>query len=147
MKQSVLVIIKPDGVYKHLTGSILNKFLGQDLDLVGIKTVHVSDALAKAHYAPLKKQPFFSSIVKYLTGKFHHGAAVVAFVLEGEDAIVRCRKIAGLTNPEEADPRSVRGAFGRITTYGLWENAVHVSSDPKEARREIKLWFKKSELL
>ena len=55
--------------------------------------------------------------------------------------------IAGATNPEEADPKSARGKFGRVTTKGIFENLVHVSSDDKEARREIALWFKKNELL
>jgi nucleoside-diphosphate kinase len=67
--------------------------------------------------------------------------------LEGKDAIAVCRRVAGATNPEEAHRRSIRGAFGRITQQGVWENLVHVSSDRKEARREIKLWFKGHELL
>jgi nucleoside-diphosphate kinase len=41
----------------------------------------------------------------------------------------------------------VRGKFGRITTKGVFENVVHVSSDEGEARREIALWFDKKELL
>ena len=39
------------------------------------------------------------------------------------------------------------GKFGRITTKGVFENLVHVSSDTREARREIDLWFRKNELL
>ncbi len=72
---------------------------------------------------------------------------MVAMVFEGKSAVKQCRDIAGATNPEEADPRSVRGKFGRVTTKGVFENLVHVSSDNKEALREIKLWFKSSELL
>jgi len=65
----------------------------------------------------------------------------------GEDAIKKCRQLAGATNPEEADPTSIRGSYGRITTKGLYENVIHVSSDEKDAQREIKLWFEPSELL
>jgi nucleoside-diphosphate kinase len=57
------------------------------------------------------------------------------------------RKIAGATNPEEADPISIRGAYGRITTKGVYENVIHCSSDPEEAEREIKLWFEPHELV
>jgi len=53
----------------------------------------------------------------------------------------KCRTIAGATNPEEAAPDSIRGSYGRITTAGIFENVVHVSSDKEEAEREIKLWF------
>ncbi len=147
MKTLVLVLIKPDGTRKNLTGHILNKLAQVDLDLIGLKIVTVSTKLAQAHYALLKDKPFFKDIVAYLRGEFHQQSPIIAMVFRGNEAVVKCRKIAGATNPEEADPKSIRGAFGRITTKGLWENAVHVSSDDKEAAREIKLWFKKSELL
>jgi nucleoside-diphosphate kinase len=57
------------------------------------------------------------------------------------------RKIAGATNPEEADPTTIRGAYGRITTKGVYENVIHSSSDPKDAEREIALWFKPEEIV
>ncbi len=147
MSKRVLVLIKPDGMHKNLVGNVINKFTASDLRLVGLKIVKVSQSRAEAHYALLAKQPFFAGIVNYLTGKYHGGQPVVAMVLDGHGAVAKCRAIAGATNPEEAHPKSVRGAWGRITTKGLWENLVHVSSDDKEAQREIKLWFKKGELL
>ena len=112
-----------------------------------MKLVQVSLKLAQAHYGHLREQRFFKEIVSYLMGDLHGGNPVVAMVYTGTDAVTKCRRIAGATNPEEADPRSVRGKFGRVTTKGVFENLVHVSSDIKEARREISLWFKKSELL
>jgi nucleoside-diphosphate kinase len=147
MKEQVLVLVKPDGVRKAIAGSILNIFTATDLRLVGIKVVQVSKPLAEAHYRHLKGQFFFKDIVKYLMGGLHDGANCIAMVFEGANAVKLCRKIAGATNPEEADPRSVRGKFGRVTTKGVFENLVHVSSDDEEARREIALWFKKNELL
>jgi nucleoside-diphosphate kinase len=65
----------------------------------------------------------------------------------GNDAIKKVRDIAGATNPEEADPVSIRGSFGRITTQGVFENVIHASSDEKDAEREIKLWFKPEEII
>ena len=85
-------------------------------------------------------------IVSYLTGDLHGKNPVVAMVFTGTNAVAKCRLIAGATNPEEADPKSVRGKFGRVTTRGVFENVVHVSSDDSEARREIALWFRKGEL-
>ena len=146
MKESVLILIKPDGMQKHIVGNVLNRFLAGDLKLVGLKMVRVSRKLAERHYGHLKGQFFFKEIVAYLTGEMHGGNPVVAMVFSGKNAIKKCRIIAGKTNPEEADPKSVRGSFGRITTKGLFENLVHVSSDKKEAEREIKLWFTQAEL-
>ena len=72
---------------------------------------------------------------------------VLALVYQGEDAIAKLRKISGATNPEEADSISIRGSYGRITTKGVYENVIHCSSDPDEAKREIQLWFLPEELV
>jgi nucleoside-diphosphate kinase len=145
--EQVLVLIKPEGMRKGIAGDVLSEFINSDLRLVGLKLIKPSIALAQKHYGHLKGQFFYEQIVNYLTGKFHQGAPIVAMVLEGKGAVQKSRQIAGATNPEEAFPRSVRGKYGRITTKGLFENVVHVSSSTSEARREIALWFKKSEIM
>ena len=70
----------------------------------------------------------------------------MALIYWGEDAIRKVRTLAGATNPEEADPVSIRGSYGRILTTGLFENVIHASSSDKEAEREIKLWFNPDEI-
>jgi len=72
---------------------------------------------------------------------------VVAMVYRGDNAIKKVRDISGATNPEEADPTSIRGAYGRITTKGVFENVIHASSSPEDSEREIKLWFKPAEIV
>ncbi len=145
-KECVLVVLKPDVAAKGLMGNILDRFSGAGLELVAIKILSVSQDLAQAHYRHLKEQRFYSGIIKYLQGKLHGGHKAVALVYSGKNAVDRCRDIAGATNPEEADLQSVRGAMGRITTQGVFENLIHVSSDHKEALREIKLWFSPDEI-
>jgi nucleoside-diphosphate kinase len=145
--ESVLVLVKPDGIRKQLAGNVLEQFQAGGVELAGLKLVQVSRRLAQEHYGHLRGQFFFEQIVSYLTGQLHGGSPVVAMVFKGKDAVKKCRRIAGATNPEEAEPASIRGKFGRITTKGVYENLVHVSSDPKEAKREINLWFKKSEII
>ncbi len=71
----------------------------------------------------------------------------MALVYWGKNAITKCRELAGATNPEEAEPTSIRGSYGRITTSGIYENVVHVSSEPNDAEREIKLWFVPEEII
>lgn len=145
--EPVLVLIKPDGMQKGIAGEVISLFLASDLKLTGMKLVQVPLKLAQAHYGHLREQTFFKEIVSYLMGDLHGKNPVVAMVFTGPDAVAKCRRIAGATNPEEADPKSVRGKFGRVTTKGVFENLVHVSSDINESRRETALWFKKSELL
>ncbi|MCX5701352.1 MAG: nucleoside-diphosphate kinase [Candidatus Omnitrophica bacterium] len=147
MSEAALILIKPDGLKKSLTGNILTRLSETKLEIVGSKMVRVPRSLAEEHYKHLKDKPFFNEIVQYLQGELHDRKKVMALVYWGEDAIKKCRDLAGATNPEEADPTSIRGSYGRITTSGVYENAVHVSSNPSEAEREIKLWFSPDELI
>jgi nucleoside-diphosphate kinase len=145
----LLVLIKPDGIKKSLVGNILTKFSEARAVIIGAKTIRVSKELAEAHYYQLKNKPFFSELVDYIQGKIHGKPwdKILAFVYRGDDAILKMRKIVGSTNPEEADPMSIRGAYGRITTKGVYENVVHCSSSLLEAEMEIKLWFKPEEII
>jgi len=145
--QSVLILIKPDGLKKSLTGNILTRLSETKLEIVAAKIVSVSEELACEHYRHLKDKPFFKELIKYLRGELHNRRKVMALVYWGPEAITKCRSLAGATNPEEADPTSIRGAYGRITTQGVYENVIHVSSDPRDAEREIKLWFQPEEII
>lgn len=147
--QQTLVLIKPDGLKKSLTGNILTKLSEAKLRILAAKVVRVSRELAEKHYAHLKDRPFFEEVVKYIQGKLHgkEYERVLAFVYQGDDAIERVRKLAGTTNPEEADATTIRGAYGRILTSGIYENVIHCSGNEEEAEREIKLWFKPNELV
>ncbi|MCA9405204.1 MAG: nucleoside-diphosphate kinase [Candidatus Omnitrophica bacterium] len=146
MKEAALVIIKPDGISKRLVGHVMNKFAETGVEIAAMKIAKTNKELVEEHYRHIKGRPFFNDVVEYLLGKYHKQKKLLAIIYCGKDAIKKCRKIAGATNPEEADPSSIRGAFGRITTNGIFENVVHVSSDKKEAEREIKLWFKPSDI-
>lgn len=144
--QQTLVLIKPEGLKKSLTGNVLTRFSETRLEIAGAKIVSVSKELAETHYESLKDKPFFSDLIRYIMGEFHNQNRVMALVYHGENAISKIREACGATNPEEADPRSIRGAYGRITTAGVFENVVHASSSLEDAEREIKLWFKPEDL-
>ena len=146
MQQAVLVIIKPDGLQKSLTGNILTKLSDEKHVIIAAKVKAVTRELAEEHYRHMKDKPFFEDIVRYIMGEYHT-KRVMALVYHGEDVIARVRKICGATNPEEAAPGTIRGSYGRITTKGVYENVIHASSDPGDAEREIKLWFQPDEIV
>jgi len=146
MVQQTLVLIKPDGLKKSLTGNILTRLSETKLDIVAAKIVKVSRELAEEHYCHMKDAPFFEDLIKYIMGEYHK-RKVMALVYWGDDAIQKVRDACGKTNPEEADSVSIRGAYGRITTKGVYENVIHASSNESEAEREIKLWFQPDEVI
>ncbi|MFH1855942.1 MAG: nucleoside-diphosphate kinase [Candidatus Omnitrophota bacterium] len=147
MFNQTLVLIKPDGLKKSLTGNILTRLSETKLEIVGAKIAKVTKELAVEHYKHLKDKPFFDELIHYIMGELHERKKVMAMVYWGEDAIAKVKKLAGATNPEEADPISIRGQFGRITTRGVYENVLHASENEPEAEREIKMWFTPDEII
>jgi nucleoside-diphosphate kinase len=149
MMQQTLVIIKPDGLKKSLTGNILTRLSETKLRIVGAKVVRVSKELAEKHYQHLKDKPFFPEVIKYIRGELHgeEYRRVLALVYEGENGIEKVRKLAGATNPEDAEATTIRGQYGRLTSDGLFENVLHCSANEQDAEREIKLWFEPDDLV
>jgi len=147
--ERTLVIIKPDGLAKSLTGNILTALSETKLIIVGAKIMKVPKKLAEKHYENLKKEKpkIFKEAVKYLCGHYHNTNRVMALVYQGEKAVSKIRKICGATNPEEAKPTTIRGKYGRINSKTqVFENVVHASDSIQQAKKEIKLWFKPNEL-
>ena len=145
--QATLVIIKPDAVQKALTGAVIARLDLLRLEIIGAKMVRVTREKAEEHYTHIRAKPFFEETVSHLMGVLHGVPAVLMLVYWGQDAIERVRQAAGATNPEKAEPASIRGGMGRNIASGLMENVLHASSDPVEAEREIRLWFAPGELL
>lgn len=157
-EERTLILIKPDGLVKSLTGNIITTLSETKLKIVGAKIVKVSRELAGEHYADLKNslvekfggekgRLVFENVLDYIQGKFHTDR-VLAMVYKGKDAIKKIRELAGETNPEKALPTSIRGKYGRIhSETKVFENVIHCSDSPENAEREIALWFRKDEVV
>jgi nucleoside-diphosphate kinase len=147
MMQQCFVMIKPEGLLKSLTGNIITTLSETKLRIVGAKIVKPSRELVEKHYEMHKTKPFFAELVKHLMGQYHTDR-VMAMVYEGEDAISKIRAVCGATNPDDADPITIRGKYGKINSKThVFENVVHASDSPESAEKEIKLWFKPGELV
>ena len=131
-----LVLIKPDGVQRGLTGTIIARLEERGLKLVALKMLHLDKALARQHYAIHKDKPFFNGLVKYISS-----APIVAAVFEGERAVEVIRKIMGTTDPAKAEKGTMRGDFG----LDIERNTVHGSDSVETAEEEIKLFFSQNE--
>jgi nucleoside-diphosphate kinase len=155
--QSCLVLIKPDGLIKSLTGNIISVLSEAKLKIIGAKIVRVSRELAENHYNGLKENQIkkhglekgmqiYENTLRYIQGNFHTDR-VFALVYYGENAIEKIRLLAGSTNPEDADPVTIRGKYGRINSKtGVFENVIHASDSEANAKKEIQLWFTPEEI-
>jgi nucleoside-diphosphate kinase len=162
--EQTLVLVKPDALKNSLTGYVLSQLseFHTGLRFAGAKIVHVSRMLAEEHYAEHRGKIFFPSLIDYIMGAIHYPnepwkRRVIALVYQGPGATKTIRAIAGPTNPHEArdkKPGCIR-ALGTVVplkdTAGnvigqRMDNLIHASATDSEAEREIKIWFKPSDI-
>ncbi len=125
-------IIKPDAVARNVIGQIYSRFEGGGLRIVASKMLHLTREQAENFYAVHRERPFFKDLVEFMTS-----GPVMVQVLEGENAIRKNRELMGATNPQEAEPGTIRADFASTVD----ENAVHGSDAPETAIEEIRFFF------
>lgn len=135
--ERTFVMIKPDGVQRGLVGDIISRIERRGLKIVAMKMLVVSDDLAKKHYAEHAAKPFFPGLVSFIKS-----GPVVAMVVEGRNVVPVIRSMLGATNPANSAPGTIRGDFALDTG----KNVIHASDSPESAKREISLYFNKSEI-
>jgi nucleoside-diphosphate kinase len=135
--ERTLSIIKPDATRRNLTGKINSRFEDAGLRIVAQKRVQLTQAFAEGFYAEHSARPFFGDLVSFMVS-----GPVVLQVLEGENAIAKNREIMGATNPENADPGTIRKDFAE----SIEANSVHGSDSPESAAREISYFFAATEI-
>ncbi|MFC7405237.1 nucleoside-diphosphate kinase [Georgenia alba] len=134
--ERTLVIVKPDGVARRLTGEVLRRVEAKGYTIVALEQRTVSRELLTEHYAEHQGKPFFEPLLEFMTS-----GPVVAAVVEGHGVIEGFRSLAGATNPTSAAPGTIRGDLGREWGTTVVQNLVHGSDSPESAAREIGLWF------
>ena len=145
-----LVVVKPDGVQRSLTGRIIQRFEDAGLKIVGMKMIWVDKEFAKKHYFDLEErrgEKVFRMMSDYMSA-----GPIVAMVLEGVESAENVRRLVGGTEPKSAAPGTIRGDYAHHS-YAHADaadrevrNVIHASGNAKEAEFEIGLWFSPSEI-
>ena len=131
-----LVLVKPDGVRRNLTGEVLRRVEAKGYTIVALVRRMADRALLAQHYAEHEGKPFYEPLVEFMLS-----GPLVAVVIEGERCIEGFRSLAGATDPTKAAPGSIRGDLGRDWGLAVQQNIVHGSDSTESASREIGLWF------
>ncbi len=137
MREQTVVLIKPDGVEKHIIGKIIDRFESKGLVVKALKMVQLTQPILDVWYAHHKDKPFFADLSKFMMS-----TPVVAMVLEGEGAIQKAFAICGPTNPKDAAIGTIRRDFAESKQ----KNVVHRSDSAEAAKKEIGLLFTKEEI-
>ncbi len=134
--ERTLVLVKPDGVKRQLTGTILARVEAKGYRLVELKQVQATREILEAHYEEHVGKPFYEPLVEFMLS-----GSVVAAIFEGERVIEGFRSLAGATEPTAAAPGTIRGDLGRDWGVKVQQNLVHGSDSVESAEREIGIWF------
>jgi len=132
MSERTLCVIKPNAVEANNVGAIIAMLESAGLRVVALRMTRLSAPLVEAFYAEHVGKPFFEGLKQFMVS-----GRVVAMVLEGDNAIARCREVTRATNPEKAAEGTIRKKFALDMT----RNAVHGSDSPASAEREIAFYF------
>ena len=136
--ERTLVLIKPDAMQRGLAGEIISRLERRGLKIVGMKMIHIDEALAKRHYSDHDGKPFFPGLVNFITS-----SPVVAIAFEGPRAVELVRATMGATDPLKSAPGTIRGDLG----LEMGRNLIHGSDSPESAQKELSLFFKEGEIV
>jgi nucleoside-diphosphate kinase len=150
-RERTLVLVKPDGVERGLIGMVIQRFENRGLKILALKMIRPNKKLGEQHYFDVAQRhgaQIAGGLIQYMID-----GPVVAIALEGVEAIRVVRAMCGATYPSESSPGTIRGDFCHISKdYAnsndvTVRNIVHASADKADAKRELKLWFKPSEMV
>jgi len=136
--ERTLIIIKPDGIQRHLAGEIITRLENKGFKLVAAKFMQITEQLARQHYKVHEGKPFYEGLVKYLSS-----SPSLVMVWQAEGIIAITRKMMGATFGFDAKPGTIRGDFSCSKGYNL----IHGSDSPESAKKEISLFFDESEII
>ncbi len=137
MKQRTLTILKPDTVARRNCGAVVSRLEQEGFEILGARTVRLSEEQAMAFYAVHKDKPFYRPLVEFMTS-----GPVWVMALERDNAIEHLRKVMGATDPAKAAPGTIRQQFAS----SIERNAIHGSDSPENARAELAFFFPAAEL-
>jgi nucleoside-diphosphate kinase len=136
MKEQTLVLIKPDGVTRSLTGEIIRRIESKGYQVTGLKMLSPTSEQLASHYAEHEGKPFYAPLIEFMSS-----GPIVAMRVEGDRVIEGFRSLAGATDPTTAAPGTIRGDLGRDWGEKVQKNLVHGSDSVESANRELGIWF------
>ena len=130
--EQTLSIIKPDAVERNLITEIKSIFIKNNLEIKDNKKIHITKEEAAEFYKVHQSKPFYNDLCNYLSS-----GPIVVMILQGENAVIKNRKIMGATDPKKADKNTIRKLYG----ISIDKNSVHGSDSIENAKKEINFFF------
>jgi nucleoside-diphosphate kinase len=138
MGNITFTMIKPDAFANGYQGLIIDQILKAGYSIKAMKAVKVSEAVAGKFYEIHKERPFYVELVEFMSS-----GAIIAAVLEKDNAVEDFRKLIGATNPANAEEGTIRKKFAE----SVGRNAIHGSDSDENANIEASFFFNQFEMI
>lgn len=132
MSNRTFTMIKPDAFANGHSGAILDQIIKGGYKIVALKLTSLTAEKAGEFYAVHKARPFYGELVEFMSS-----GAIIAAILEKENAVEDFRKLIGATDPAKADAGTIRKNFAE----SLGRNAIHGSDSDENAAIEGNFFF------
>jgi nucleoside-diphosphate kinase len=151
--ERTLIILKPDTLQRGLVGEIITRFERAGLKIIAMKMAAPDELHFHKHYEGISNlisrwgEDIYNVTLSQMTE-----TPVIAFVLEGIEAVTYVRKLVGTTDPKDSAPGTIRGDYTHVTRGytnpigATLPNILHASGNSEEAIKEIELWFSADEI-
>lgn len=125
-------MIKPDAVANGHAGKILDHILQAGFKVIALKYTRLSTEMAGNFYGIHRERPFFNDLVSFMTS-----GPIYAAILEKDNAVADFRNIIGATDPQKAEPGTIRNLYAK----SIDANAIHGSDSDENAAIEGNFFF------
>jgi nucleoside-diphosphate kinase len=129
-------MIKPDAFEAGNAGAILKMIEEAGFKIVALKATRLSKELAGKFYEVHSERPFYKDLCAYMSS-----GAIIAAILEKNNAVEDFRNLIGATNPANAADGTIRKIFAK----SIEANAVHGSDSDENAAIEGSFFFNQYE--
>jgi nucleoside-diphosphate kinase len=132
MSNRTFTMIKPDAFSKGHSGAIIDQIIKSGFRVVALKLTKLSSEKAGEFYAVHKARPFYGELVEFMSS-----GAIIAAILEKDNAVADFRTLIGATDPAKAADGTIRKLFAA----SIGENAIHGSDSDENAKIEGDFFF------
>jgi nucleoside-diphosphate kinase len=135
IQEETVMIIKPEslGVALEIITDLMKSISTDKLVIKNMQVKTLTSEQAEQLYAQHADRDFFPSVVKHMSSN----PVVALLIAGGENTVAKVRKQLGATNPEVAEPGTLRHKYGK----NVERNGTHASDSAESAAREKNIIF------
>jgi len=124
--------LKPEALHSKVAGEVLSRLEKKGFVIKQLRLHNISRKEAETLYGVHQGKPFFQELVDHVTS-----GPVLLMILEGSNAVDVLRKVIGATNPQTAEPGTIRGDL----SLSITANIIHASDSLENAKKESSIFF------